>query len=488
MKKRALCFILAVLMLASVSSCAESSVQNEETSDTAAELSSALQTAESTAESELSEYELLLADVPKKDFEGYEFNILNNESNFAYTIMDAEEINGEGINDAVYNRNAAVEDTLNITVNENMVTYSEVTSEMKTQISAGDSTYSCFWNESYLIAPFASEGSLLNLNKMPAFDFDKPWWNDRVMSDVEIGGKRFFLIGDLHLMFKESYQMIGFNKNIIDANALTDPYELVREGKWTMDTYRQYMETSMLDKNGDGRWGEGDIYGCSATIYSAITFLIGGDVTMCTKDENGIPAITAFDDHFIASYEKMVETLFSDKNYMLLSENFHTAFKEGYALFYSEPIGSLKKLRDMDAEFGIVPVPKLDENQGDYVSNISLYAAFCGIPITADAERTSIVLENLCAQSFGDLRQAYEDDTLNFKYIRDRESSEMLNLIFSTGRYSLLDALGITQLSSVIATNAETGNTSISSALKSVDKVMNKSLERTVKKIMETDT
>ncbi|MBR4000220.1 MAG: hypothetical protein IKI93_17975, partial [Clostridia bacterium] len=209
---------------------------------------------------------------------------------------------------------------------------------------------------------------------------------------------------------------------------------------------------------------------------------------MCTKDENGIPAITAFDDHFIASYEKMVETLFSDKNYMLLSENFHTAFKEGYALFYSEPIGSLKKLRDMDAEFGIVPVPKLDENQGDYVSNISLYAAFCGIPITADAERTSIVLENLCAQSFGDLRQAYEDDTLNFKYIRDRESSEMLNLIFSTGRYSLLDALGITQLSSVIATNAETGNTSISSALKSVDKVMNKSLERTVKKIMETDT
>ena len=50
-------------------------------------------------------------------------------------------------------------------------------------------------------------------------------------------------------------------------------------------------------------------------------------------------------------------------------------------MFFFDPVGSLKKLRDMDVEFGVLPYPKYEESQENYVSLISEYAAFCGIQI-----------------------------------------------------------------------------------------------------------
>lgn len=95
----------------------------------------------------------LYADLPNDNYEGYNFRILNNESNFALTQMDSREQNGEPINDAIYDRNRLVEERLNITIQENMVTYSEVTSTITKAIAAGEDAYDIFFNESYFVAP-----------------------------------------------------------------------------------------------------------------------------------------------------------------------------------------------------------------------------------------------------------------------------------------------------------------------------------------------
>ena len=63
------------------------------------------------------------------------------------------------------------------------------------------------------------------------------------MNDVEVKDNLYFLVGDLHLMFKESYWIVGFNKSIMDQNNLGDTYELVREGNGRLtrwwNTWRQ---------------------------------------------------------------------------------------------------------------------------------------------------------------------------------------------------------------------------------------------------------
>lgn len=247
MKKRILSLLLVALMMTQFAACSETTTDEGaasggDISNPAAEE----ETVEETTEEDI--LEALLAEVPGEDYGGYEFQMLNNESNFAYTLMTAEELTGEGINDAIYNRNVAVAEKLNIVITENMVPYSQVTTDMNTSIAAGDDTYSCFWNESKFVSPFAINGQLLNVNDITAINLENPWWNGKALEDVEFGDYQYFLVGDLHLMFKESYWMCGFNKNIIDENALGDPYELVREGAWTMDQMKTYMETVALDR------------------------------------------------------------------------------------------------------------------------------------------------------------------------------------------------------------------------------------------------
>ncbi len=498
MKKRIFTLLLAALMLAQFTACSETTTDDGAASgDTAAAPSVEEETEAETTEEDV--MNALLADVPGGDYGGHEFTMLNNESNFAYTLMTAEELTGEGINDAIYNRNVAVAEKLNIKITENMVAYSQVTTDMNTCIAAGDDTYDCFWNESKFVAPFAINGQLLNVHDITAINLDNPWWNGAALEDVQIGDYQYFLVGDLHLMFKESYWMCGFNKNIVDENALGDPYELVREGTWTLDQMKTYMETVAVDLDGNGTMDGNDRFG--VTCYSGCVgaFALAAGEPFIERGDDGVPVMVTPDDRFYAVYEKIVSTMFDPANtYVCMDgktqniaqyENgWHGVFSSGHALFYLEPIGSLKKLRDMDAEFGIVPFPKYDEAQEDYTTYIAGYAAFCGIPITAsDMQRTGVILENLCAYSYGELRQAYVDTTLNFKYIRDQESAEMLNLILDSGSFSLTDILAVTAPVDTYVSNATGAKMEIASTYAKILTAGTKLLDKNVKKLLKIE-
>ena len=393
----------------------------------------------------------------------------------------------------------AVSEALNIQISENMVLYSQVTTDMNTAIAAGDDTYSCFWNESKFVAPFAINGNLLNVNDITAINLEKPWWNGEALEDVEFGEYQYFLVGDLHLMFKESYWMCGFNKNIIDENSLGDPYELVREGTWTMDQMKTYMSTVVLDLNGDGVMDGNDRFGVTCYTGCIPAFILAADEAFIARGEDGVPALVEPDDRFYAVYEKLVATMYDPainyvcqdgktQNIAQYQDGWHGVFSSGHALFYLEPIGSLKKLRDMDAEFGIIPFPKYDEAQENYTTYIAGYAAFCGIPVTSsDMQRTGVILENLCAQSYGELRQAYVDTTLNFKYIRDQESAEMLNLILNSGTFSLTDILVVNSPVDTIISNASGAKMEVASTYAKMLTAGKKLLDRNLDKLLKRD-
>jgi hypothetical protein len=94
----------------------------------------------------------------------------------------------------------------------------------------------------------------------------------------------------------------------------------------------------------------------------------------------------------------------------------------------------------MEADFGIVPFPKADENQTRY------YAATNGawpkiVPNHApNPERTSIILEALAAESKNVTIPAFVEICLKTKHTRDEESLEMVEIILS----SVTEDLGTT--------------------------------------------
>lgn len=83
-----------------------------------------------------------------------------------------------------------------------------------------------------------------------------------------------------------------------------------------------------------------------------------------------------------------------------------------------------KLYRDLECEFGILPLPKADKGQESYYSALSMgQADTVSIPLTSsDPERTATILEAMTALASQTTYTAYIDRALTYKYLRDDDS------------------------------------------------------------------
>ncbi len=97
------------------------------------------------------------------------------------------------------------------------------------------------------------------------------------------------------------------------------------------------------------------------------------------------------------------------------------------------------KLRSSDADFGILPLPKYDEKQENYISSPHAFGhTMLTVPVTtANDEETGFILEAFCAKSAELVTPAFYDITLKGKLVRDDESVEMLDIIFNNKLYDI---------------------------------------------------
>lgn len=92
--------------------------------------------------------------------------------------------------------------------------------------------------------------------------------------------------------------------------------------------------------------------------------------------------------------------------------------------------------RTSDVEFGIVPLPKFDENQDNYYTlNTS---GFMIVPATAASiDMIGMTTELLGCENRKTVMPAFYDLVLQQKVSRDSDSEKMLDLIFTNSVYSL---------------------------------------------------
>ena len=98
---------------------------------------------------------------------------------------------------------------------------------------------------------------------------------------------------------------------------------------------------------------------------------------------------------------------------------------------------------EMVDDYGIVPMPKFDASQKNYISPIAVWTYFLTVPVSnPDIETASIVLDTMSYLSYRDIVPIYYDVVLQVKHIRDEETSEMLDIIRSTRTYFTAYAFG----------------------------------------------
>ncbi|MCI8387603.1 MAG: hypothetical protein HFE63_03965 [Clostridiales bacterium] len=374
----------------------------------------------------------IYADLPTGDYGGEVFSILNNSFTYAEYRLDAESVNGDVLNDAVYERTRKVEELLNIEIQvTNMDFWAEdACSVISNAVMAGEYAYdACFLGAMNNVSAIM-KGTYIDLNTLD-FDFDKPWWSLDSARYYNIDGKLFMIHSEASANIHDSMWVNYFNKKIAEDEKLGDMYELVHSGKWTLDKMYELVEATTHDLNGDGQMKiEDDQFGLLTHTGSTYGFLHGGgEAGIDIKD--GMPSVLDISERKFDVITKIKRFLHFDGT-ILNDSVAKQGFKDGKGFLHVEVLGNAALMRDMDVDFGILPYPKYDENQENYISYYSPGTNAMSIPKTVEnVQRAIDVMEVMSAYGYQMIRPKYYDLVLNGKTVRDEESKDMLDIIFS---------------------------------------------------------
>ncbi len=423
MKKRTL---LAILIAAQLSSLACGQVEQPPSESTDPPES----TTAAPEETEIPD------DLPDIDYGGEAFTMFVRDDDSFIADMYAEASNGDIMNDAVYDRNQKVSERFG--VNFEIVRSANVyANDAKNAIMAGDDAYDILLCHARTTSRYAHEQLILEWNsKMKYIDLDKPWWNQDSRQSLSVANKLYTCSGDIcHLNLGAANGMF-YNKQLFKELRIDDLYDMVKSGKWTFDEFTKLAKLGLSDLNGDGKYDfENDRLGYATTWWiGPIQVLYTGGQRICEKDKNDELVLTLNTERTVDIFEKFFAFTDSDAGYIYKADGKQAelikAFSENRLMFLDGNIKTLDIMRDMKADFGIIPWPKFDENEEKYYTNVDAGCNLIGVPITvSDPDRVSIILEALCAEGYKTVMPQYYEVALQTKYSRDDESVQMLDLI-----------------------------------------------------------
>lgn len=500
MLKRILsCLLLSALCLSSVVACAGSGDPSGAKDTTAAPVVT-------TAPSETTPPETTPAEtepsdgLEDKNMEGFEFSILHCSSdslNWALVTLDVEESNGELINDAIFKRNMTMEERFNMTIKVDEDTHGTVNSQYKTLVMSGDNPYDIIMQ--YGIYSLKSLSYQADMSVIPHINYDAAWWNPNATSEFNIGGKQVAAAGNFSLSYASTANCLLFNKRMYDElNTGENLYDLVRNGKWTVDKFFETATSAIRDVNGDTVIGAGDISGSTGTVKAMNHMLvIGAGLHYLTKDSEGFPVFAGSADEKLVSFLEKIINLQVNQPAAYVQPNpkdsstLAISFESGECLFlnsWPQNIASGKaSLRNMKDDFGILPPPKYDEAQEKYYCNMA-NGEVATLPRTYDPDRLDnigILLEAMSFYTHHKIIPVYKDVLLDVKVTRDEDSPEMLDYIFDGITYDFAINIWQDNVGNRIFTNEIyiPLNTNIVSTIKTYERLVQMEIKQLRKQI-----
>jgi len=387
-------------------------------------------------------------ELPEITFGGYKFRIINTKPDsvtWLLTQVTANEETGDVFNDAVYRRNRQIEARYDIEIFE-IVANDPGDAKAKAQKSAksGGDDYDLIFAYIGDSLNMAQAGLLYEINSVPYIDLTKPWWDKDVANDLSFSKRLYGVAGDLCFAHYSAVMPMFFNKKMLADFGLESPYQLVKDGKWTLDKFADMSKGASVDLDGNGKWDQNDQYGFMSLNFLVYpSFMLSAGEKFVRKDADDVPYFAAGSPRFVDVYEKIVDILnagdhrFFDADAAGNHRFQDFMFPGNQVLFWHELMNWSKILRDMESDFGIIPTPKYDEAQEIYYSRV-FNATMMAIPVTVtDIEREGIILEALCAESYKSVKPVYYDTMLKTKISRDEESGEMLDIIFANRVYDM---------------------------------------------------
>lgn len=381
------------------------------------------------------------------DFEGRTYTVLvsgMDNGEWRQNNIDADAENPEIINSSRFNRNIEVEDTLNVTLAsiEQFGNGGIVMGELKAAVKANDEIYNSTQLCCTDAAKITLEGYFADLTTLPGVSLGEPWWDARSVEDMTIRGQLYHAVNAVCIASYNATFAILFNKELAAEYHLESPYQDVLDGKWTYDALKGMMTGISTDLDGNGKMDDKDLFGLCLWVDS-ITGAVNSGLEYCAQvGEDGLLALTLDTERVQDIVDKFISFAADPEitaDYIFKGYSSYDLFAGNHALFYMQEINRITAFRDMEADFGVLPMPKFNEEQPVYRSCVAENdGVLLSVPIVmSDPEFTGIVLDALACLSERYVMPAYYEITLQRKAARDEESGQMLDIIFSTRAYDL---------------------------------------------------
>ena len=498
MKKFSRVLSLALVCALLLPACAQDGTETQDTTAAAVDIPVS---AETTADP--NDRSLVKDNVPEDlKFNGETVRMVSRDTTNVnlYDTVGTDNL-GDYVTDGVWNRNRTVEERLGVTLENTMFagSLSEVQTQFKALIMSGSDEFDYIHttgNTTHGLNVY-----LRDLADLPYVDYDADWWWKDAIESVSLDGKTFnHIYGDMLLFCYIQTGVVYYNKTLYE-NAFGDPdemYKIVMDGQWTIDKLMELTAAAYSDANGDGVQNNGDIFGSIKTKTQGEEtphFLHGFDLRLYTRDENNRLVIDFDQERCVSAIEKLgayntntTGVFHSDQDI----NKSYTYFVQNASLFFPSRMARVvADFREMEEPYGILPYPKLDAEQKNYVSLIHDSSTSLCVPKTVSDARENLIgawFECCAAESWRTVMPEFLELALKVKYSRDSMSGKVIDLVIAGVSKNILFEYGTYTnniFSTTLTNNAKAGTNNFASAYTKLAPAAQKSWDAAVENLLE---
>lgn len=402
-----------------------------------------------------------------------------------------EGMKGDDLGDSLYERNTVVSDDFGVTFAFNYQgnSYSAVNEAVKQQVNGGLDDYDTFIGHKYSFTNLAMSNYLYDMGKIASIDLSGDWWDQGCYENLTVGGHTYVMTGDI---LPDSSMRISscmvFNKDLMAElnKSVEELNNTAKNGGFTLDVLNTYCKDVTLDLNGDSKLNYLDDRYCLTGWKMAAPYaMFYGAGGMFVTIEDGTPEVTYTDERVTGIYEKLYSLIVDGNAYHVTNEaqydTMFDVFTEGRALFSTMTLRLISQyLSEMEDAYGILPEPKFDTYQEEYLSFVNGSTSLVMIAKTEeDPEFVGTVMEAMATYNYTHVTPNMFQVVTKLQAAQDPESAAMVDLIIRNRVFDLgyFADLGVTNLvrDSLISERLEIAS-SLRSGRKAAERALTKLL------------
>ncbi|MBE6599165.1 MAG: hypothetical protein E7638_06965 [Ruminococcaceae bacterium] len=495
MKKKLTSLLLAMLMLTSTVACSNPGSGDE--TETTRETIAPVDTSNIDMDS-LTDYErrqLISDELPVDTYGGRSFRVMTYDTKYgdaSYEIL-SEDINGDGCNDAIYNRNLDIEKRFDVKIQCQTDPEPHIT--INNLVTAGTDDYDLIGMYNFIVYSPINVNSAYNWLEVPYVNQEKPWHNSLANGNATLNNRLYSMCSDLAVSSMTYTYAIFFNIGLATNNGWSsrDLYTLVDDGEWTIDKLIEITTNMYENVNGNDVRDAEDVYGFGYYISNpADVWLAAFNQPICRINEGKEIEVTFMGEKTISILEKLLDYQENNPGFRKLTAASNVQYDEE-KLFVDKKLvmaplrfyAAYNTLPSMDAEYSILPFPKWDTTQDKYYTNADdKFTAFV-IPTTAykQVDFIGVIYEALCAETYKTVYPEYYDGALKGRYSAEPETAEMIDLIMTGRNFDFSFQFGqsyFLNLPYLMRDMLMNNNSSLNSEYKKISKKLGKNIENEI--------